>query len=230
MAGMGVEEIADKITEGKGTLLLRWAGLPVAGAVVVWLVKLLTGWLLTWPWVPFKGLLTLVDSIPEPWATLGALGIGLVGGLVLSLMWHSEWLAVTVSPERVTVEGDEYAAEFDRSDIAAVFVDRSNLVLLGHDSGELVRRPSELDVAALKASFTRHDYPWRDGDPYAGEYRRWVPDLEGLPPGANALLAQRAKRLSALDDADARELRAELVKLGVVVRDEKRKQYWRLVR
>lgn len=219
----------DKITESARILLLRWAAVPVAGAAVVWLLKLLAGWAVTLPWVPFRGPLELVDSIPEPWATVGALGVGLVGGLVLSLMWHGEWLAVTVSPERVLLEGDEYAAEFERADIAAVFVDRSHLVLLGHDTGELVRRPSELDVAALKAAFTRHDYPWRDGDPHAGEYRRWVPDAAGLPPGANALLSARSKVLGSLDDADAKELRAELVKLGVVVRDEKKKQYWRLV-
>lgn len=225
MAGVG----EDKITEGAGVLLTRWAGLPVAGAVVVWLLKLLVSWLVTLKWVPFKGLMVLVDSIPEPWATLGALGVGLVGGLVLALAWHGERLSVAVSPARVQLEGDEYAAAFDHADVAAVFVDKSHLVLLGHDTGELARRPSELDKAMLESAFTRHDYPWRDGDPYAGEYRRWVPDTDGLPPGANALLAARAKRLSSLDDADAQELRAELVKLGVVVRDEKRKQYWRLV-
>jgi len=114
----------------------------------------------------------------------------------------------------------------ERADIAAVFVDRTRLVLLGHDSGELARRASELEVTALKAAFTRYDFPWRDGDPHAGEYRLWVPDMPGLPPGANALLAERAKKLGS---ADARELRDELARLGVVVRDVKRKQYWRLV-
>jgi hypothetical protein len=220
----------DEINESRGTLLTRWAGLPLAGAVLVWLLKLLAGWLVTLPWVPFKGPMELVDSIPEPWGTLGALAVGLVGGLVLSLMWHAERLAVAVSPERIVLEGDEYTASFERADVAAVFVDKKHLVLLGHDTGELARRPSELPVADLKTAFTRHDYPWRDGDPHAGEYRRWVPDMEGLPPGANALLTARAKRLDSLDDTDAKELRAELVKLGVVVRDSKRKQYWRLVR
>lgn len=226
MAGMGEA----KITESAGVLLTRWAGLPVAGAVVVWLVKLLASWLVTLKWVPFKGLLELIDSIPEPWATLGALGVGLIGGLVLSLLWHAERLAVTVSPKQVRLDGDEYTATFKRDDVAAVFVDKSHLVLLGHDTGELVRRPSELNKAALATAFTRHDYPWQDGDPHAGEYRRWVPDMEGLPLGANALLNVRAKKLSSLDDADAKELRAELVRLGVVVRDVKRKQYWRLVK
>lgn len=219
----------DKITESASVLLVRWAGLPAAGAVVVLLLKLLANWLVTLRWVPYKGPLELVDSIPEPWATLGALAIGLVGGLVLSVMWHAERLGVTVSTERVLLEGDEYTASFDRADVAAVFVDRKQLVLLGHDTGELARRPSELEVSALKAVFTRYDYPWRDGDPHAGEYRRWVPDMPGLPPAANALLAARAKRLKSLDDSDAKELRAELVKLGVIVRDEKKKQYWRLV-
>ena len=219
----------DKITESASVLLVRWAGLPAAGAVVVLLLKLLANWLVTLRWVPYKGPLELVDSIPEPWATLGALAIGVVGGLVLSVMWHAERLGVTVSTERVLLEGDEYTASFDRADVAAVFVDRKQLVLLGHDTGELARRPSELEVSALKAVFTRYDYPWRDGDPHAGEYRRWVPDMPGLPPAANALLAARAKRLKSLDDSDAKELRAELVKLGVIVRDEKKKQYWRLV-
>jgi hypothetical protein len=219
----------DKITESVRVLLLRWGGLPVGGALVVWLLKLLAGWLVTLPWVPFRGPLELVDSVPEPWGTIGAVGIGLVGGLVLALMWHGEWLAVAVTPERVRLEGDEYEAVFERADVAAVFVEKGQLVLLGHDTGELARRPSELDVAALAEVFGRHGYPWRDGDPHAGEYRRWVPNTDGLPPGANALLAARAKVLGSLDDADAKELRAELVKLGVVVRDEKKKQYWRLV-
>jgi hypothetical protein len=226
MAGVGDE----KITESAGVLLTRWAGLPVAGAVVVWLVKLLASWLVTLKWVPFKGPLELIDSIPEPWATLGALVVGLIGGLVLSLMWHGERLAVSVSPEQVRLDGDEYTATFEHGEVAAVFVDKSHLVLLGHDTGELARRPSELNKAALETAFTRHDYPWRDGDPHAGEYRRWVPDMEGLPLGANALLAARSKKLDSLDDTDAKELRGELVRLGVVVRDVKRKQYWRLVK
>lgn len=197
----------------------------MAGALVVWLLKLLANWAVTLSWTPFRGPLELVDSIPEPWATVGALGVGLVGGLILSLMAHGERLGVTVSADQVRLVGDEYEAIFDRADITAVFVDRNQLVLLGSDTGELARRPSELDVAALADAFTKRGYPWQDGDPHAGEYRRWVPDMEGLPTGANALLAARAK-----DSDDAAELRAELVRLGVIVRDMKRKQYWRLVR
>lgn len=217
--------VDEKVTESAGTRLVRWAGLPLAGALVVWLLKLLANWLVTLRWTPFRGPLELIDSIAEPWATVGALGVGLVGGLVLSLMAHGDRLGVTVSAEQVRLVGDEYEATFDRADVTAVFVDRNQLVLLGSDTGELVRRPSELDVQALASAFTRQGYPWRDGDPHADEYRRWVPDMEGLPTGANALLAARAE-----NSDEAAELRAELVRLGVIVRDRKSKQYWRLVK
>ena len=219
-----MDAVADEsITESTATRLVRWAGLPVAGAVVVWLLKLLANWAVTLSWVPFRGPLELVDSVPEPWATVGALGVGLVAGLVLSLISHGERLSVTVTADNVRIVGDEYDRTFARADVSAVFVDRSKLVLLGTDTAELVRRPSELDVQALAAAFDRHGYPWRDGDPHAETYRRWVPDTPGLPTGANALLTAREKNP---DDAD--ELRAELARLGVIVRDDKKKQYWRL--
>jgi hypothetical protein len=202
--------------------LIAW-GFPIAGMALGWLLKAAAGWIAGLSWAPLQGPFKLIAQIPEPWATVGALAVGLVGGLVLALIAHGERLDVTVTPGHVRLVGDEYDETFARDDITAVFVDRNQLVLLGSDTGELVRRPSELDVAALRAAFTRHGYPWRDGDPHADQYRRWVPGAEGLPPAANALLTAREK-----NPDDAEELRAELARLGVIVRDEKRKQYWRL--
>jgi hypothetical protein len=42
------------------------------------------------------------------------------------------------------------------------------------------------------------------------------------------MLSMRARALEAKKEADAADLRAELINLGVVVRDEGGKQYWRL--
>lgn len=214
-----------EVVEHTSVRLVRWVGLPVGGVAAGGLLALLAGWLVTLAWTPFRGPLELYDSIPDPWGPVGLLALGLVGGTLLALIAHGERLAVTVSPDRVRLAGDEYTATFARDEVTAVFTDGDKLVLLGRDTGELARRPSELDRGELAEAFIRHGFPWRDEDPHAGEYRLWVPDMEGLPPGANALLAARAKRLG---DDDAKELRAELVRLGVVVRDEKRKQYWRL--
>ncbi|WP_420708742.1 CysS/YqeB C-terminal domain-containing protein [Streptomyces sp. NRRL S-1813] len=50
-----------------------------------------------------------------------------------------------------------------------------------------------------------------------------------MPDAANAFLKARQGALEKKgpSDDDTRELRAELARLGVVVRDEKGRQYWR---
>ncbi|MFJ7078113.1 hypothetical protein [Streptomyces sp. NPDC098781] len=53
--------------------------------------------------------------------------------------------------------------------------------------------------------------------------------LPGLPEGADALMRARAAARERDGGADdSRELRGELLKLGVVVRDEGKRQYWRV--
>lgn len=213
------------IDEGVGTRLIRWVGLPTGGALALWLLKLAAEWLVTLRWVPFKGPLELIDSIPEPAATLGALGAGLVIGVLLALTAHGESLTVTVADDQVTLtDGENRTVTFPREEVSAVFREKNTLVLLGRDTAELARKPHDLSVARLEETFRAHGYPWADGDPHAERYRRWVPDMPGLPVGANALFTARAKA----DSDDSKELRAELAKLGVLVRDDKGKQYWRL--
>lgn len=213
------------VDEGVGTRLVRWVGLPVGCALGLWLLKLAAGWLVTLERVPFRGPLEMIDSIPEPVATLGALGVGLVIGVLLALTAHSESLTVEVAADQVTLtDGENRTSTFPRERVSAVFRDGSRLVLLGPDTGELARKPHDLSVPRLAEAFRAHGYPWSDGDPHAEEYRRWVPDMPGLPTGANALFTARNKAGS----DDSAELRAELAKLGVVVRDDKGKQYWRL--
>lgn len=213
------------VDEDVGIKLVRWVGLPGGCALVLWLLKLVAGWLVTLRWVPFKGPLELIDSIPEPAATLGALGIGLIIGVLLALTAHSESLTVSVADDLVVLtDGENRTSTFPREQVSAVFRDKSRLVLLGPDTGELARMPHDLSVSRLEEAFRAHGYPWTDGDPHAERYRRWVPDMPGLPAGANALFTAQDKA----DSDDSRELRAELATLGVLVRDDKGKQYWRL--
>ena len=68
---------------------------------------------------------------------------------------------------------------------------------------------------------------WADKDPYLEAYRRWVPGLPEVPAAAEAVFTARQKALTAGDDDDVRELREELGRLGFVVRDDRKKQYWR---
>ncbi|WP_455578038.1 CysS/YqeB C-terminal domain-containing protein [Actinomadura luteofluorescens] len=53
--------------------------------------------------------------------------------------------------------------------------------------------------------------------------------MPGLPVGGNALLKARAEALKKQDETNIAELRTELAKLGVFVRDTDKRQWWRHV-
>ncbi|GGP40999.1 YqeB family protein [Saccharothrix coeruleofusca] len=218
------------VAQSKQTTTLVWVGFPVLGAFLLWLVVLVADWVAALPWAPMRGPFQLVASIPEPHATVGALVVGALGGLVLSVLAALERLAVEVADDRVVfTRGNGTTREFDRTRIAGVFLDGRKLVLLGLDGGELTREDAELDADELADAFQSHGYPWLpDGDPHRDEYRRWVEGAPGLPPGADALLRVRAEALRKRDAEDAAQLREELGRLGVVVREDRKRQFWRL--
>jgi hypothetical protein len=191
----------------------------LAGAGVGWLVDLLANWIVTLPSAPLKEPAQLVASIPA-WLLPTA---GSATGLALGLVAHHEQLVIHLSDDRVALTREE---EFPHDAIATVFLDGKQLVLLGHDGGELTRQQCDLNTDRVAAAFTDHGYAWADTDPHRNEFRRWVPDTPGLPEGANALLKARQESLEkkAASDEDLHELRKELARLGVVVRDDKRRQ------
>ncbi|MBW4721618.1 YqeB family protein [Saccharothrix obliqua] len=207
---------------------LVWTGFPVLGAAVLWGVQAAADWVVSLPWAPLRGPFELVASIPEPQATLGAIGLGVLVGLAVAFIAAQERLSVEVADEMVVLNrgGEERAV--DRTKVAGVFLDGKRLVILGLAAEELAREKSDLKGEELADAFQRHGYPWLPEDPYRDEFRRWVEDVPGLPPGANALLKARAKALKNDDEKDVAQLRAELARLGVVVREERKRQFWRL--
>lgn len=205
-----------------------WVGFPVVGAGALWLVQAAAGWLLSLAWTPFRGPLKLIDSVPEPWDAVGSLALGAAVGLFFAAWAAHERLTVEVSDETLTITRGGTPRTIDRTEISAVFLDDKKLVVLGRISEELARESHDLPTDAVADAFQAHGYPWLDADPHRDEFRRWVEDVPGLPPAANALLKARAKALKNSDADDARELRAELARLGVVVRDDRKRQFWRL--
>lgn len=212
---------------------LIWLGFPLVGAGLGWLVLVLADWA-TEPGhgIPlFRGPLKLIASLPEPQGTLAAVALGLAGGLAVAYAAVRDYLIVTISDNDVTISHDGSSWTVPRSAVDVVFLDRKQLVLLGHATEELVREGGDADAGRLERAFVAHGYPWRpDGDPHAGAYRRWVDDTPDLPAAANAILRMRDRALDKGDQDDVRELRAELAKLGLVVRDEKKRQFWRPTR
>lgn len=210
------------------SLVLTVVAFLVLGAGVGWLVKIAAKWLVTLDWAPMQGPAELVTSIPEPGLTLAMVGLGALLGTALALYANFEELSAEVTADRVTLTRKGESWQIPGPGIALALLDDKQFVLLAHDGTELAREKTDLPRPRLAAAFTAHGYPWADEDPHKDEFRRWVPGASGLPDGANALLKARAATLEkGSDDEQLRELRAELARLGVAVRDHQKRQYYR---
>jgi hypothetical protein len=206
-----------------------WAGLPVAGAALLLGLDRFADVAVRLPWAPMRGPFRLVQQVPEPQATIGALALGAVAGLVLAWMADAESLTVRFTGDEVVLTRPWVRRVVPRRDVAVAFRDRDRLVLLGRTGRELAREPAHLPARRLGPAFRAHGVEWSDRDPYADAYRRWVPGLPDVPADAEAVFAARQAALKDGDTRDVEELRGELARLGFVVRDDRKRQYWRRV-
>ncbi|MFG3339558.1 hypothetical protein [Glycomyces sp. NPDC048151] len=204
-------------------------GLPLAGAALGWGLTFIVEWIVGLSWFPFQGLFELFTDLSATLQLIVALAAGLVLGLFIAFFVLHEMLTVTIGRDRIGLKRGDYEREAHRTDIAAVFVQDKRIVVLGHRRQELANAEFDLDRDALAAALRKHGYRWLpDGDPYAADFKRWVPGADGLPDGANAVLKARQQALEKSNGSDLRELLDELAALGVVVHDRDKKQYWRL--
>ena len=201
--------------------VLIWLGLPLAGAAILFLV-VRAAW-----WLPLPGPLRVIRELPGGPATVVAVAVGTLAGLILAGLADRESLTVRLTPTEVVLARPGSARSVPLPEVAVAFPDRDDLVLLGPTGRELAREPSLLSPQRLRGAFTAHGIPWADADPYLASYRRWVPSLPELPETAHALLTARQKALDSGDGRDAQELRDELGRLGYAIRDDRKRQYWR---
>ncbi|MFG2051343.1 hypothetical protein ACGFIW_28420 [Micromonospora sp. NPDC048935] len=216
------------VSGGVTELVVMWGGFPLVGAGLGWLLAATTGWLARLPWVPFGDLVEWLDRLPEPQATAGTVAVGVLAGLVVAGIGTAERLIVTVDAVQARLRRSDQDRAVARADARVVFLADKHLVLLDGDGAELVRESTDLPAAKLAEAFRTHGWSWVDDDPHRSAYRLWVPDLPGLPAAADALLRARERAIERDRRDDARELRRELAQLGVVLRDESKRQYWRL--
>ncbi|MFF5177680.1 hypothetical protein ACFY2Q_06595 [Micromonospora sp. NPDC000316] len=216
------------VSGGPLELVVMWGGFPLLGAGAGGLLALAAGWVAGLPWAPVQWLFGLLDRLPDAQALGGAAAVGALAGLVVAGIGTAERLIVTVDPAQVTLRRDGKDRHVGRAETRVVFVDDGHLVLLDSDGAELAREPTDLPADRLAAAFRAHGWGWTDGDPHRAAYRLWVPGLPDLPAGADALLQARERALGKDRRDDAQEMRRELGRLGVVLRDEKTRQHWRL--
>lgn len=209
---------------------MLWVGFPLLGALAGWLLALAFDWLVDLSWVPFQGPLELLDELTGAWTTPVLIAIAAVAGIVVALVSYSEIAFVTVEPGTVTITLDNKASHIARADAAAVFVEGDHLVVQDGSGRQHARTPiSDLPADKLRGAFTVHGYTWVASDPFEAEFSRWVPDAPALPVGANAILAARQNALEKKDKSDLDDFRHELDKVGVVVRDDGKRQFWRSI-
>lgn len=204
-----------------------WTGFPLAGGVVLVLLERIAGWVAGLDAAPFHGLFKLASKVPSPWGIIGAAVIGVLAGLFVAMIAHSESLLVEVADAETKLTTDGRTRVFQRASVTAICLSGKDLVLFGPGTMELARDKTDADPRTLETAFHAHGYNWLTTDPYADDFRRWADDPTMSPSGANGLLKARDKALSKDDRKDAAELREELARLGVAVRDEKKRQYWR---
>ena len=211
--------------------LLIGLGVPAAGLLIGLLLPPLARWLvdLRIP-LPFRFVVRGLGSVDRP-AEIGVnLAIWVVLGLMVVATAVREALRVTITDAELHLTGPGWARTIARADVAAVFLDGRDLVVLDQASRQLVHHRHEAPERRLAAAFDAHGYPWLAADPHAGRYRPWVPDTPDLPPTVNAVLRARQTVLRRRGDAasrDARDLLDQVQQLGFTVRDDSTGQHWR---
>ncbi|MGI5205437.1 YqeB family protein [Spirillospora sp. CA-108201] len=205
-----------------------YAAAAVLPAGLAWLLDPLANWLVGLDRAPMRWPAELLVSIPEPWLTIGLVVLGALAGTALIFFDSLEQISVTVSGERVILKRTGHVQEIACEQVGHVFREKDRLVLLGPEGEEIAREKCDVNARRLAAAFTEHGYAWVAGDPYEDEFRIWVPKTPELPELANALLAARAAAMESSYSGDsAKELRRELARIGIVVRDKGKQQYWR---
>jgi hypothetical protein len=136
-------------------------------------------------------------------------------------------VTVTVSDNGADFTRDDVTTSVARADADAVFLDGKQVVITDRASRVLVRETLSTPAEAVAEALRRHGFPWRDQDPYAEFYRPWTVGAVDPSPAAASLLATRQEALQKKAPRETRQLAEALQSVGVVVRDEGRKQSWR---
>jgi len=168
-----------------------------------------------------------VAAVDQPVEIAIQAGICILVGFWIAVASMKEATKLRLTDPELRVTTDAGSRTVARDEVASVFIDGKTLIVLDHESRQLVREPHEVPKPTLAAAFVRHGYPWRDTDPYADRYHPWVADTPELPAAVNAVLAARQVALRKKARQEAGQLRSAVEKLGFVVRDEGDRQYWR---
>ncbi|MEU4619808.1 hypothetical protein AB0G04_07500 [Actinoplanes sp. NPDC023801] len=203
------------------------AGPALLGILVAVLAPILARWLVDVGFPVLGVVWRVVASVDSWWEIAVQAAILAVLGALVSVEIVRRSTRVTIGRAAVRLETGDRVVAVSRPDVDFVFMDGSFLVLLDRESRQLFHGEPQADRAPLERAFREYGYPWRDGDPFTGLYRPWVPDSGQLPIEVDAVLSARAVALSKKAASEAGELRGTVEKLGYAIRDDGDRQLWR---
>jgi len=216
------------LSKGEKTIIIL---VPmVLGGLIGWFIPVIADWLLKLPVVPWEGLIEFIASLNSFWVSIAATIIGITVGVLLTLTIFEESLEVTITYDNLQLKLGDKVDIIDKKDISTIYIENKQLIILGKNSNELYREIFETKIDTVRETFRTYKYPWKEKDPFKKEYQRWVLGHPDFPEKLNALLYAREHALKEDKKKDAKHLREDLAKLGVVIRDEKNRQYVRLVK
>jgi len=202
----------------------------ILGGLIGWFIPVIADWLLKLPVVPWEGLIEFIASLNNFWVSIVATIIGIIVGILLTIIIFEESLEVTITYENLHLKLGDKIDTIDKKDISAIYLEDKQLIILGKNSNQLYREVLETKIDTVRETFRTYEYPWKEKDPFEKEYQRWVLGHPDFPEKVNALLYAREHALKEDKKTDAKYLREDLAKLGVVIRDERNSQYVRLIK
>lgn len=210
-------------------------GFSIIGAALGYFLSSILAWINSVERFSNQKRISLITKIADylnstlgEWSTLLFLMIGLIIGIYLAKMLLRESPTVSVSKYNIEIANDLKSLTFIRDEIQDIYYDEE-FVIVGASGHELLRESYDIKKETLGNALRNYEYPFRSNDPYETYFKLWSSNTQELSTPVNALMKARAVVKKSKDKDERIDIDEELSKLGVIVKDEDKKQYWRLV-
>src|SRR5699024_9727059 len=183
--------------------------IPIAGAIIFYFLPSLLLLIKKIPFLSDNQLINFIAGLESGWVHWLLAGIGLVAGALFSAYIYTEILKIDVDGNHIVKEG-------------------KMLVITDNAGLELLRETTDYPPGRLKDTFQKYHYPWTDHDPRSAQFFEWVTDHENLSERANDILYNRRQAKRDDEEKRVRNLRQDLMEIGIVVKDKNGRQYVRI--
>lgn len=219
-AAGGASPAATMLDYGRSGNLFVFIAIPTMCVLIGLSLPILARWALNnFSSMPFKPLVRFAGGIEAVWQVAVNILLWLAFGLGIAFAAKREAVRASVSDESLDLVFQGAMSTFPRGEITAIFPDGPRTVVLGQESLVLFDERWEAPLDQQRKAFLRHQYPWREKDPFEDRYQLWEPGSPGLPDAVEAALETRRVALSLKSGTEVRRLRDVIQRQGYVVRD-----------